>query len=248
MDHDAIDPEQLRRLAADVDEQHNEAMRTIHDDLGEAHFGNGDPAAAASRRQFLKRASIGGAAVAVGAGTISLAALLPNAAAQSTDAALTDGDSAIVVFAQTAELALVSLYDTAIATTKLTTSVAEVARTFGLHHGDHATALGTLADKAATNKANQALVDQFAPFITNAGNQKAIIQVLFQLEQAAAATYQSALGKLEAAATAGPVATIMPVEGQHAVVWGQTLELPIDQWLPPFQKDTDALDAQKYAS
>jgi ferritin-like protein len=248
MDDNAIDAERIRRAAADVDEQHHEAMRTLHDDLGELHFGT-DPVAVASRRQFLKRASVGGAVLAAGAGSISLAALLP-AAAQSgtTTDTITEGDTPIVVFAQTAELALVSLYQAAIQTDKLSTLLTEVARTFGLHHGQHATTLGTLADKAATNKANQALLDQYQPQITSATSETAVVQVLYQLEQAAAATYEAALGKLETTFTAGPVSTILPIEGQHAVVWGQALNLPIDQWLPAFQSESDALDAQKYAS
>jgi hypothetical protein len=251
MEDDAIDTERLRRAVADVDEQHHEAMRGLRADLDEvtdlAHAG--DPSAGSSRRQFLRRMGVGGAAVAVGATGISLAALLP-ASAQSTATSevITDADTPIIAFAQTAELALVLLYQKAIETKKLSAILTETSRTFSLHHNDHAGVLGTLLDTEAPNKGNQALIDQYGPQITNATDQNAIVQVLFQLEQAAAATYESALGKLERTFSAGPVSTILPIEGQQAVVWGQVLDLPIDQWLPAFQNDADALDVSKYPS
>jgi hypothetical protein len=252
MDDNAIDAERLRRATADVDEQHHAAMRSIEDgaagrpDVTDETGADADDLA--DRRQFLRRVGVGGAAVAVGAGGISLAALLPAGAQSTATATITDGDTPIIVFAQSAELALASLYLTAIATNKLSAALSETARTFGLHHGEHATALATLADKAATNKANPTLVAQFEPQIKDATSEDALVRVLFDLEQAAAATYESALGKLETTFTAGPVSTILPIEGQQAVVWGQVLELPIDQWLPPFQSESDALDAAKYPS
>jgi hypothetical protein len=251
MDDHAIDSERLRRAVADVDEQHQEAMRSLRADLDEVTDlrKSDDPAAGASRRQFLRRMGVGGAVAAVGATGISLAALLP-ASAQSTATSevITDGDQPIIAFAQTAELALVALYQKAIDTKKFDSILNETARTFSLHHNDHASTLGTLLDTAAPNRGNQAIIDQFGPQITNAADQNALAQVLFQLEQAAAATYESALGKLERTFSAGPVSTILPIEGQQAVVWGQVLNLPMDQWLPAFQNDADALDLSKYPS
>jgi hypothetical protein len=246
MDDHAIDTERLRRAVADVDEQHDGAMRAIRADLDAVT----DPEhAGSSRRQFLRRVGVGGAAVAVGATGISLAALLP-ASAQSTATSevITDADTPIIAFSQTVELALVLLYQKAIDTKKLNAIVTETARTFSLHHNDHATALATLLDTDAPNKGNQALIDQYGPQITNATDQNGIVQVLYQLEQSMAATYQSQLGKLERAFSAGPVSTIQPIEGQQAVVWGQVLDLPTDQWLPAFQNDSGAFDESKYPS
>ena len=69
-----------------------------------------------------------------------------------------------------------------------------------------------------------------------------------EVEEGAAATYAFALGVLETQDVASAAALILPVEGQHAVVWGQALDKPIDEWMPSFQTDAAALDPAQYAS
>ena len=75
-----VDWNRLRRLAAEVDDEHREAMRTIHDDLGAAVFG-ADDQARASRRRFLQGLGLGGTVLTVGATSIALASA---AGAQTT--------------------------------------------------------------------------------------------------------------------------------------------------------------------
>ncbi|MBI2703698.1 MAG: ferritin-like domain-containing protein [Actinobacteria bacterium] len=249
MDQPGIDHRALHRVTAEVDRQHREAMHTIERQMDETIPGEPGPRGGHSRRQFLRRAGIGSATLAIGATTVSIAALMPQATGQTAGTAeLTPGDSSIIGFAQGLELAAVDAYRAAVATNRLPVAINETARTFGLHHEDHAKALGTLAGKAAPNTANPQLVQLFAPQIESASSETAIMQVLYNLEQAAAATYELALGELEMVETAKPVSTILPVEGQHAVVWGQQLELPVDQWLPNFQSKSDALDPARFAT
>lgn len=248
MDQPGTDHRALRQMAEQVDEQHHEAMRTIHDDLAERHLGTADDELTASRRRFLTRAGIGGAAVVIGGTSFSLATMMPASLAQTTTTEPSDGDMSIVQFAQTLELAAVAAYGAAVDTNRLDTVVAETARTFALHHHDHADALAVIAGKKALNTANDQIVQVFAPAIKSAGDQNAIVRQLYQLEEGAAATYELALGLLESPDTAEAAASIMPVEGQHAVAWGQFLKLPTEQWLPPFQTKTDALDPQRYAT
>lgn len=248
MDQPGTDHRAHRERVQQIDEQHHEAMRTIHEELAERHLGTADDELTSSRRRFLTRASIGGAAVVIGGTSFSLATMMPTSMAQTTTTEPSDGDLAIVQFAQTLELAAVQAYEAAVATNRLDTVMAETARTFGLHHHDHADALGTIAGKKAPNAANQQIVQLFAPGIKSATDQNAVLQQLYQLEEGAAATYALALGLIESADTAGTASTILPVEGQHAVAWAQVLKLPVEEWMPPFQTKSDALDPQRYAT
>ncbi len=248
MDQQGIDHRELRQMTDQVDHLHHETMRTIHDELFEAHLGAGNARRAGDRRQFLKAVGAGGAVAAFASTTVSLASLTPAAFAESTTASLTSGDLAIIQFAQGLELAAVAVYRAAVDAGRLDTMAGEVARTFELHHADHATALGTLAGKAAPNVANSQLVQLFEPRITRSTDAKEVMRVLYDLEEGAAATYELALGAIEQGTTAAPVATILPVEGQHAVVWGQALDLRREQWLPARQSTDGALDPSQYAT
>lgn len=159
-----------------------------------------------------------------------------------------EADAEVVRFAESVERAAVAAYGLAVASGKLSAQVLESARTFARHHADHANALYCLVPNPAPMAANQALVDAIAPQVQGAADADALITVLYQLEESAAATYAFALGVLESADVAGAAASILPVESQHAVVWGETLDLPIDQWMPSFQSEAGALDPAEYAS
>jgi hypothetical protein len=266
-----MDFEQLRRSTADVDEQHREAMRTIHDDLAEVHFGESDPAAAASRRKFLHRVAAG-ATIAFGSTLLPVRSLLPVAGAQSEttgpdlpgtpstlpgvvpeeDTALPTVDLEVLLFAESIELAAQAAYELAVDTRRLQPAPAESALRFGRHHSEHAMALAELAVLQESVDPelvapNQALVDELAPRIDAATNQAQLIRVLYDIEEGAAATYAFALGVLESREAAGGAGLILPVESQHAVVWGQTLSLPISQWMPAFQSQDGAFEPSAYA-
>jgi hypothetical protein len=51
----------------------------------------------------------------------------------------------------------------------------------------------------------------------------------------------------ESTEAAGPAASILPVESQHATAIGSMLELPVDDWMPPFQTTVGAFDPSAYA-
>jgi hypothetical protein len=282
----------LRRMTAEVDEQHRAAMATIDEDLAEAHFGTARPAAPA-RRQFLQRAAAG-AAVAIGGvvlpmGTLAAAAQddggdttsttdptggttddttgttvdgttedttevttgaepgveAPSGAAEGEEV-VDEADLAVVRFAESVERAAVAAYGLAEASGKLATDVLESARTFGLHHGQHAAALLTLSGSTDPMAANPALVEAVGPLLEEALDAETVIEVLYDLEEAAAATYLFAIGELAAITVAGAAATILPVEAQHAAVWGRVLGRPTDDYLPAVQTDDAALDPSDY--
>jgi hypothetical protein len=229
-------------------------MRTIVDDLGEMHFGE---ATRATRRRFVRTLGLGGA-VAVGAAMVPVGAVAGAAGAlggQDTgggagESELPAGDLAIVEFAQGVEFAAVAAYEVAVGRGLLSPTETELARTFGRHHAEHGTALGTLAGQPTDEldrSPNQSLVDAVAPQLQAAPTAADLLQVLFTVEEGAAATYLTALGALESPTAAGPAASIVPIEAQHATALGTVLNLPIDEWMPAFQPTAGAFDPAQYA-
>lgn len=231
----------LRQLAADVDDQHHEAMATIHEDLREVHFGETSRTLASSRRRFLRDAGLGGAALTIGSTLVPMSRLMPAAWAQET---LSDGD--LAAFAESVELAAVEAYTAAIETGLLDGGVVNVAEIFREHHDEHAAAFAGVASEAATGEANQAVLDVFAPLIAEATDQDALLQIAQDLENGAAATYFYSLGILQDRDAALAVATILPIESQHAVVLGQALGQELEEYVPTFQGQEGALSPTEY--
>ncbi len=283
-----MDPKHLQRLARETDEQHREAMRTLHDDLAEVHFGTSSPDLVQSRRRFLTRAATSTTAVAFGSTALTLPILAGTAAAQETTGTATKGsaapgttaagptttaapgtalptaDAQLVRFAESVERAAVAAYEAAAGTRLFTPAEEELLRLFARHHGEHAEAhLGILNnDKVAAktyekkpaaanarllSEVQRKLQDAVATTGGDAAVKKAVLRVAYDLEEGAAATYLLALGALETQSVAGAAATILPVEGQHATVLGQILELSVSAFLPSFQSDAAQLSPSAYA-
>jgi rubrerythrin len=225
-------------------------MRSAEDDLGEAMLAPPARQGFDSRRAFLRGAGFGGATLTIAAATLSVPALVHSAAAQSATTTAPPrrpqgDDVALLAFAQSLELAAVAVY--ALAAPKLTdATIAKVAATFAQHHKEHASALNGLAAKAAPGVANAALVKKFTQALAAAKDQAAALKVAFDVENAAAATYQAALGTLVGIDGAALVASIQPIESRHAVVLGQVLGLNMADYLPTVQATSDALDASAY--
>jgi rubrerythrin len=244
----------IRRLVERIDEQHREAMRTIEQDLGEVHFGARGAAVADSRRRFVRNLGLGGV-LAAGAATAPTLAFASAAAAQSAggtsggDVELPEADLLIVDFAVSLELAAEEAYGLAIARRIFDSQVAEMGRTFARHHHDHAIALATLAgrDEETVGQPNAGLVDELAPRLDAATTTDELLQVLYDVEEGAAATYAEAIGTLESTDAVGPASSILPVESQHATAIGSMLDLPVEDWMPPFQTTADAFDPSTYA-
>ncbi len=152
-------------------------------------------------------------------------------------------------FAVGLELAAESAYIAAVATKLFDSEQNELARTFGRHHHEHAVALATLAGRDADTVGfpNPKILDAVRPQLESAGSADAALLVLFDVEQGAAATYLQALGNLTSSDASGPAGSILPIESQHATAIGSMLELPIDQWMPPFQTTSGAFDPARYS-
>jgi hypothetical protein len=265
----------LRRLTAEIDEQHRQSMASIDAELGDLHVGT-DPDVTTSRRRFLTKAAAGGA-IAFGATAVPVATLVPAALAQTggttpgskppgsaappkSTAKVEGADLAIVIFLQTIELAAVEIYNSIGDSGRLSSPVAESARQFALHHHDHAIKFAEYAGNQATNTPNSALIAEIAPRIASAEldrdqAEKQLAQVAFDLESGMAATHSFALGQFDGWEIASIGATIEPVESQHALAWSLVIEPDAAQWknaittwIPPFQNEDGAFLPSQYAA
>ena len=106
-----ITERELRRLVADIDDQHRAAMTTFTEDNRAIIFETSP-----SRRNFLAGAGLGGLTLAVGSALLPMRRLLTAAVAQS---APSDGD--IATFAASVEYAAVEAYKAAAASGKVKT-------------------------------------------------------------------------------------------------------------------------------
>jgi rubrerythrin len=245
-----LDIMNLRRLARDVDARHRDAMRTLPDDLAALHF-DCDDAVRSSRRQFLRA----GAVITIAGTSVALGPLVGSASAADTTTTTTttiavhptDDDLTLLAFAQSVELVAVAAYQSAIDSKKLTdATVAEVAMIFQGHHREHAAAFAALAGKAAQDRPNQKLLDAFAPKFKAAADQTALLELAYDLENAAASTYLYALGVVQATEPAKLVGSILPIEADHAVVLGQVLKKGVNDYVPEFETASSALKPADY--
>ena len=229
-----MDAHLLRRLAAEVDDEHRESMLTIADDL------------APLRRRALVGTLVGAGALLFGAGRAAAADATTTTTAPPRQP--DEADTSILVFAQSLELAAVAAYDVALASNKLDPTPAAVAALFRSHHLEHAQAMAGAAGKAAKNTANVTILKKFGPILQAAKNQKELLTAAFLLETAAAATYGQALGQLKATDSASLVASIQPVEARHAAALARVLGLnPADYLLSFDGGAASALAPSAYA-
>jgi rubrerythrin len=251
-------------MAAEVDEEHREAMRTIEDDLVSALPTRDDTSA--GRRSFLRGAGFSGLVVAVGGLTLSLDAMVHSAAAQTgtttTQAGTTTSgaptttttlpprqpsadDRALLGFIQSLELTAVAAYGIALDSKKLSDATGTVAQIFQAHHRQHAQATGSLAGAAAPNVANASLVAAFGPKFQSAADEKSLLQLAYQVENAAVATYAAALAKITGTDPAAVMASILPIESRHAIVLGQAMGLGISDLAPTIENLGNAATPDK---
>lgn len=236
-----IHPRRLRAMTDEVDQLHHESMRTVGDQLEEVHLGGLAREHGPARRRFLQQMAAGGAVLTVGSQLVPFGRLLPAAWAQ--DGAEEPTDLEIAAFAASVELAAVSAYRAAVDSGQLSEPVTALARLFGSHHSAHAAALNDLLAEEIMEP-NDTLLS-LTRLVEGSGDEASVLDVVLGIEEAAAATYYAALGTLDQQ-TAAAVATILPVESQHAVVLATVLERPRSQSLPVLQDDDAAFEAADY--
>ncbi|MGH2470134.1 MAG: ferritin-like domain-containing protein [Chloroflexota bacterium] len=164
-----------------------------------------------SRRQFLGWSAVGVAlAGAAGAGMVPRFAIPAHAA----------GDVDLVQFAISLELAAINAYTAGIP--KLSSATAAVATKIQSQHKDHAAALG----KAASGLGATPTTTPFAlPAPPPLNTETDVLTYALGLENAAAATYLDAIGRLQARDLQISLLTIMGDESEHASVLASALKM-----------------------
>lgn len=238
-----ISPQALRSMVEEVDEAHHDGMRDLSNQIGELHFGEGAKVMGATRRNLLRNAAMGGAALTIGSAVLPYDRLFAGMASAAD--ALTDAD--IAGYAGGVELAAVAAYKAAISSGKVTDkAVGAAATVFMGHHQDHANAFNKAAGDKAQKVPNKTILAAVGGQIGKAVDQKAILEIAFSVENAAAATYLFAIGALKDPGALALTASILPVEAQHAVILGTVLKKTTLELFPDkgksFEVQTGALD------
>jgi len=228
----------------------------------------------ATRRAFLKKVAIGGAAAAIGTQVLPLRGFAQEEGGSEDEepaVALTP-DEKRVTFLAGIGLAAAAAYraatgdeateddeDEAATPSSTTTTlppitvpplaepVVEVLRVFGSHHSQQATGLNGLLTSVVETP-NGSLVSEVRGALGTAADEAAVLEILRDLEERIAATHLQAIADIEDVNDAKLVATALPVVGQHAVVLGQvgTTPAPLDELIPEAQTTEGALDEATY--
>ena len=237
-----ISESSLNGLVRDIDEQHRDGMGTMASDIRELHAATRE--FRTSRRGFLKKAGIGGAVLTIGSTALPVSRLIP-AGAQALD------DKAIATFAASVEHAAVEAYKAAGGSGLVKTpAVLQAATTFAGHHAEHAKAFEGAAGGPV--KANAKLLTAVGDQLKGAKDEKGVLQIAMDLENAAAATYLFGLGALKSPAALQLAASILPIESQHAVAIGLVLGKSGKDLFPSggennaFETKDQALDPSKF--
>lgn len=190
----------------------------------------------ATRRGVLRGAALGGAALA-----------LPLRGAWAQDDQQPAPDD-VAAFLESIELAAVEIYAAAGATKKLTTpALAQAANSYGGHHREHAAAVARFGGPKATGRANSSLARIVRDQLDNARDEGAVARILFDLENGLAGAYVSALATLADPAAATAAAAALPVESQHAVVFGIAAGLDLEDFvLPSFETQERGLSTDQF--
>lgn len=202
-----------------------------------------------SRRAFLTKVAVGGAALTVGSQLVPATRLLPVSGAQdgtdgADDGPALDDDDLQIQFLASVALASSAVYRAAVgpdAATALPEPVVVVLRGFGSHHARQASDLVALLPEGTEVAANPSIVAEQTAALDGAADTEAVLAQLRTLSEAVAATHFAALGTLTSQFDARLVAATLPVVAQHATVLGSLGGLPAEELLPAEQGDEGLL-------
>lgn len=241
-----FDVDRFKEAVAENTELHEESMRTIDTDIRDLHAETRKVIGGASRRDFLIRSALATTAVTIGSQIIPMGSIFSGIASAQ---ALTDAD--IAAFAASIEYTAVAAYKAAAASGKVKTpAVGAAATLFATEHKAHGDAFaGASGGKIAKDTTNATLLKALVTQLTAATDEKAVVMLAFGVENAAAATYQFAMGALKDVGAQKLAASILAIEAGHAAILGQVLyagDATKDKtWLPAFQTETGFIDPSK---
>lgn len=235
----SIDDRLLPGLTDEVGQSHHEDTGPSRNEYSQDRPAQVAAGQGTSRRSLLAKAGASGALLTLGALAAPTSGFLPAAFAASPT------DNSIIMFDASFEFAVVAAYQAMLDSGKLSASATRTVTNFQSHHRGHGRALNEVTLET-TEKPNAKLLASLQPKVKAAADEKALLEIASTIEEELAATYLSNLGVLQDKANAGVVASILPVESQHAVVIGQLLKKQVTEYMPSFQNDKQAVDPSAY--
>jgi hypothetical protein len=237
-----INQDELRRETAEIDIEHRQAMPRFHDALsrlfsGESTAGEDDRARAVigmDRRSLFKVGGVvllGGVVMAACGSDNSSSSPVTTAAAAagaaSTTAPAASADVTILRTASSIEELAVAAYQTAITSGLVKTqAIADAAMLFQSQHKEHS-AQFQAATKAAGGQPftqpNPAVFAAIKPTVDALKDEKGVVALAFELETAAAQSYQAYVGTFGDAKLNQAIMAVGGVEARHAAVLAQVL-------------------------
>lgn len=225
-----VSTDEVRRGARDAHAEHLATMRSIKDAVARL-FGDGRATeqekhdavtGGLNRRQLFRVGGLGVATAAILAACGKSSSGGASEATTTTTAGPTTADLDILRTATSLELVAVDVYGKAIASGLVTTAaVSDAAKLFQSHHQDHADFLAGLTKRyggTAYDKPNPVLAQQLQGEISQLKDENGVVTLALQLEQAAAASYVSYVGKYTSAALAQPTMSVGGIEARHVAV------------------------------
>jgi hypothetical protein len=151
-----------------------------------------------SRRGFLTRVAVGGAALAVGSQVVPVGGLLPTGAQEEDEVALEPHEVTVQLLASIA-LAASAAHRVAADQADVAETTVEVIRLFGSHHRSQAADFNALIpEEAVVEVPNATLLAEVTGALEGAGDEAATLGVLRDLAERIVATHLTAIEEAEA--------------------------------------------------
>jgi Ferritin-like domain len=234
--------DELRRLAQDTQTAHVEALRPVRRAFARIFGDHTVPSAVKTdlatpglhRRGFLR---VGGLTIASAAifaacgGNDDDANSTATTGATSTTAAGRDSDDVMILrTASSVEALAVAAYQTAIDSGLVSTAaVADAAKLFQGQHSEHLELFAGLTEQAGGmpfRDPNPAILEQLQPRVDALSDEKGVVQLAYDLEVAAAETYQSNVSMFADASLNAAIMSVGGVESRHVAVLASVLRTP----------------------
>ncbi len=231
-----VSTDEVRRAAREAHAEHVATMGRIRERVTRL-FGSGasaqakdDATGGLNRRQLLRIGGLGIATAAVVAACGDDDSGGTTAESTTTTTGVGSGDITILRTATSLELVAVDVYGKAIASGLLTTAaVSDAAKLFQSHHQDHADFFAGLTKRyggTAFAKPNPVVAQQLQGPLAQATTEQALVTLALQLEQAAAASYVSYVGRYSTPLLAQPTMSVGGIEARHVAVLAPVVNQP----------------------
>ena len=253
-----ISERELRAMTADMVEMHNETFPTLRTSL--ADLGSSMRGRTSSRRTFLRGSglTVFGVVTLAACGSDDDSSSTPSAGGSSPEST-GDDDNAVDLSGLATNASLENLavfaYTQALAAAPkgkfgptVPPAIAEFAMNARSQHSDHAKAFNAALKNAgaeAFTKPDPALAGPVTEMFTALKDLPGLAKLALTLENTAAATYTRQMGEFTSVEALQAVATIAPVERQHAAILSFVLgEYPVPDTFVQFGETPTSLGAR----